>query len=117
MGIEEDLANMFKNVNFSSMANPAGMLKMMQLSILKQMKTVIDNQIKKMSKEDAKVAHMDLDPYKILGVDINATWEDIEKAYKVKAAEHHPDKGGDNMEMVKINAAYEVFKKIMGGGE
>jgi len=115
MGIEEDLENMFKNLNLGGMASPARMMKIMQLSILKQMKKMIDDQIQRISKEESKVAGMDLDPFKILGVDMNATWEDIQKAYKVKAAECHPDRGGDTMEMAKINAAYEVLGRFMKG--
>lgn len=116
MGIEEDLANMLKHADFSGMMDPIRMLRMMQLSILRQMKKIIDDQIKLVSKEEAKVSHMDLDPFKILGVDQNSSWEDVERAYKEKARKAHPDAGGDNIEMVKINAAYEVLKKIMKGG-
>lgn len=116
MSIEDDLANMFKHVNFGNMADPVKMLRMMQLSILKQMKKMIDDQIKQASKEETKTPYMDLDPFKILGVSQDASWEDVEKAYKIKAAQHHPDKGGDTIEMMKVNAAYEVLKKIMKGG-
>lgn len=45
--------------------------------------------------------------YKILGVDIKASIEDIKKAYKKLAMEHHPDKNKDN-----IAAAEEKFKEI-----
>ncbi len=41
--------------------------------------------------------------YEILGVDENATQEDIKKAYRKLAKENHPDKGGDE----------ETFKKII----
>ena len=40
--------------------------------------------------------------YDILGVDSNASAKDIKKAYRKKALEHHPDKGGDE----------EVFKAV-----
>jgi len=35
--------------------------------------------------------------YKILGVDQGASLEDIKKAYKKLAMEHHPDKNKDNV--------------------
>ena len=45
--------------------------------------------------------------YKILGVDQGASLEDIKKAYKKLAMEHHPDKNKDN-----VAAAEEKFKEI-----
>lgn len=49
------------------------------------------------------------DYYEILGVDINATEEEIKKAYRKKAKEHHPDKGGDAEVFQEVQEAYEVL--------
>ena len=35
------------------------------------------------------------DFYKVLGVNENASQDEIKKAYRKLAVEHHPDKGGD----------------------
>ena len=34
-------------------------------------------------------------PHEVLGVDKNASIEEIQKAYGIKAAKHHPSAGGD----------------------
>ena len=49
--------------------------------------------------------------YEILGVDINATAEEIKKNFRELAKKTHPDKTKENSEeeMIKINKAYEVL--------
>jgi DnaJ-class molecular chaperone len=47
--------------------------------------------------------------YDILGVGETATQEEIKKAYKKKAVEHHPDKGGNEEEFKKISQAYDTL--------
>lgn len=45
--------------------------------------------------------------YKLLEIDINASQEEIKKAYRKKARKFHPDKGGDPELFKKINHAYD----------
>ncbi len=53
---------------------------------------------------------MNKDYYKILGVAKNAPEEEIKKAYRKLAHQHHPDKKGGNAEEFKaINEAYQVL--------
>jgi DnaJ-class molecular chaperone len=49
------------------------------------------------------------DYYKILGIDKSATKEEIKKAFRKLALEHHPDKGGDEKKFKEINEAYTVL--------
>jgi curved DNA-binding protein len=49
------------------------------------------------------------DPYTILGVAKNATADEIKRAFKKKAMEHHPDRGGDEETFKKINEAYAIL--------
>jgi len=52
---------------------------------------------------------MSKDYYEILGVDKSATTDDIKKAYRKKAIEHHPDKGGDEEKFKEAAEAYETL--------
>ena len=48
--------------------------------------------------------------YSTLGVSSNATPQEIKKAYKKASMQHHPDRGGDSNEFVKIQEAYETLR-------
>ena len=47
--------------------------------------------------------------YDVLGVQEQATQEEIKKAYRKLAVEHHPDKGGDENRFKEIAQAYGVL--------
>ena len=47
--------------------------------------------------------------YEVLGITNTATKEQIKKAYKKKAMEHHPDKGGDEETFKKVAQAYDIL--------
>ena len=49
------------------------------------------------------------DYYNILGVERSATPDDIKRAYRKLASQHHPDKGGDTARFQEIQAAYAVL--------
>lgn len=50
-----------------------------------------------------------MNPYEKLGVSQSATDSEIKKAYRKLAAEHHPDKGGDEKKFKEINEAYSLI--------
>jgi molecular chaperone DnaJ len=50
------------------------------------------------------------DLYQILGVDRDAGDEEIKRAYRRLAREHHPDTGGDEEEFKELTTAYEVLR-------
>jgi curved DNA-binding protein len=50
-----------------------------------------------------------VDYYQILGVNKNATEDEIKKAYRKLAMKHHPDRGGDQAEFQKVQEAYATL--------
>ena len=48
-------------------------------------------------------------PYDILGVPKSASADEIKKAYRKLAREHHPDQGGDENRFKEIQGAYDVL--------
>jgi molecular chaperone DnaJ len=50
------------------------------------------------------------DYYEVLGVNKDASADEIKKAFRRAAIEHHPDRGGDESKFKEINEAYEVLK-------
>lgn len=49
------------------------------------------------------------DYYSILGVTKTATPEEIKRAYRKLAAQHHPDRGGDTAKFQEVQAAYDTL--------
>jgi molecular chaperone DnaJ len=52
---------------------------------------------------------MSKDYYKDLGVDKSASTDEIKAAFRKKAHEHHPDKGGDEAKFKELNEAYQIL--------
>lgn len=111
MSIEDDLTGMFKHFNLGGKGSVDGVLRTMvrnvQINVLRQLRGQIDNQIKVLS--DTEVG---LDPFEILGVKPEAIRPEVEKAYRKKAWKAHPDHGGSNSDMMRVNAAYEAIKAV-----
>lgn len=51
-----------------------------------------------------------MDYYSILGINKQASQDEIKKAYRKKAMANHPDHGGDSGKFAQINEAYETLK-------
>lgn len=47
--------------------------------------------------------------YQVLGVDQKASADEIKRAYRKLASQHHPDKGGDKTRFQEIQAAYDTL--------
>jgi DnaJ-domain-containing protein 1 len=49
----------------------------------------------------------------VLGVPPSAPWETVEAAYRVQLKKHHPDAGGSDAAMARINAARDLAAKAI----
>ncbi len=52
------------------------------------------------------------DYYQILGVDRSASDDEIKRAYRRLASQHHPDKGGDKTRFQEVQEAYSVLSDV-----
>jgi len=46
-----------------------------------------------------------------LGLASDAAWYEIQQAYRKLAAQHHPDKGGQEARFIEVRGAYEALKR------
>ncbi len=46
-----------------------------------------------------------------LGLATGAAWAEIQQAYRQLAAQHHPDKGGQEARFIEVRGAYEALKR------
>lgn len=72
----------------------------------------------RMGYEKAKEFLGETDPYSVLGILSNSTWEIIKSAYRKMAMKWHPDRNIGDSDAVKmfkkVQAAYEVLEKKHG---
>jgi DnaJ-class molecular chaperone len=53
------------------------------------------------------------DLYRVLGLNKDATQDDIKRTYKKLALKHHPDKNaGNDLQFKKINEAYQILSNV-----
>lgn len=50
------------------------------------------------------------DAFEVLGLPVNASWDEVQKSYRKLAAQHHPDRGGDALRFIVIRQAYEILR-------
>lgn len=57
------------------------------------------------------------DPWwRLLGVDRDAPWAEIERAYRLRSKNAHPDAGGERAEWDRLQAAFETARMERGNG-
>jgi hypothetical protein len=50
-----------------------------------------------------------MDPYKVLGIEADASPQEVKRAYLAMAAKYHPDAGGDAWAFEQVRQAYEII--------
>lgn len=48
----------------------------------------------------------------VLGIDPEASWDEIKRVYQVKVQYAHPDRGGDEERFKRIQRAFEIIEKV-----
>ncbi len=99
-----------------------GQLLGLEVDMLKKVRATVSQMIERLEANrktggatpNADMFNDDMNPFVILGVKPGASRDEVEAAYKRKARECHPDHGGSNEDMVKVNVAYEAMKRFFG---
>jgi DnaJ-class molecular chaperone len=54
------------------------------------------------------------EPWEVLGIHEDATVEEINRAWKARSRQTHPDHGGKTEDQIKVNAARVIMLKWAG---
>lgn len=112
--MEDRFAEALKHLNASGLGSfMSETANQIQLQALYRMRVHLDMQIAYLEAKGG-FRNTDLDPFKILEVDINCTEEELRHAYRKKSQKAHPDLGGSDSEQRKVNAAYQAIRKFKG---
>lgn len=72
----------------------------------------------RMGFDEAKKTLGSKDPFEVLGLQSNATWDEIKSAYRKLAMKYHPDRNPGDLEVVEkfkeVQAAYEILEEKHG---
>lgn len=119
MGLEEDLFGALKYAKLGGKMSPDKMIQQLvlnyQIGALKRLRGQLDGMINTLAKQGGILKDMGaFDPFKILDVSPDATQAEVKEAYRKAAHKVHPDRGGTNDDMMKVNAAYEAICNFKG---
>ena len=114
MAIEDDLESMFKHFGSTGAVSPVemigAMMKSMEINMLKTLRARVDVRLGVLRRG----ADKSMNPFTILGVNLDSTKAEVDKAFRAKAFEAHPDRGGSNKKMAMVNAAREAIYRLRG---
>lgn len=83
------------------------------LQMLRSLRTGINREFDRLI-EQLSTAKQPFNPFEELGVSPEASQEEVKRAYRERAQKFHPDRGGSNEQMARLNLAYEVIKRFKG---
>jgi DnaJ-domain-containing protein 1 len=116
--MENNLFNMFKYVNLNPGEMMASMMRQLEYFMLEEVERAVRNRLDELKSQGqtagAPKAEENMNPFYILGVEFDASEAEVKKAYRKKAYECHPDRGGSTEQMAKVNAAFEVICRFKG---
>ncbi len=92
----------------------AGLIRSIELHAFTQVRDQLNRHIQELAAQGTDIGDESMNPFAILGVSINVTKAQLEKAYRNKAWKAHSDHGGSDEEMTKVNAAYEAIRSFKG---
>lgn len=112
---------------FSGKADPMGLMRQvvngMQRDMLEQLQTMVNDRIRiiddQMEQGESDSGFISVDEsinaqFEFVGVGLSATRREVDDAYRARAKKLHPDAGGTNSDMARLNLAYEAIKKFNG---
>ncbi len=119
--MEQNLFEMFKHFNLGTGMTPDAMFKLLEQAMWEMISKAAEMRLAELQGKGTAGATKagvgfdeSMNPFTILGVNLMSSEDEVKVAYRKKAWDAHPDHGGTNEQMAKVNAAFEVICRFKG---
>jgi DnaJ-class molecular chaperone len=107
------LFEQFQGLDLELVFNSKSLFGQFTIQMLRSLRAGVDREFDRLI-EQLSTTKQPFNPFEELGVSPDASQDEVKRAYRERARRVHPDRGGSNEQMARLNLAYEVIRRFKG---